>query len=335
MIETKEKIAMFHFLKKNPPKPSIVFDTDWRFASERQNILFKKINGYENNLTKDRILSDYKFTNVYRASDRTSQYLISNVIYNNNFSERDLLFRILLFKIFNKIETWRSLEFELGTITYESFNYEKYDAVLTDLLDQKKSIYSAAYIMASAKSFYGQNRKHKNHLRLIENMIKDDLHLRLKDSKSMEEGYNLLLKYPSIGTFLAYQFVTDINYSELTSFDEMDFVKAGPGAIEGIDKCFYDLGSYSREDIIRYTTENQEYHFDRLELDFKTLYGRKLQLIDCQNIFCEVAKYARVAHPEFNSSNGRIRIKQKYKSKNKPLDYFYPPKWDINHLIEK
>ena len=35
------------------------------------------------------------------------------------------------------------------------------------------------------------------------------------------------------------------------------------------------------------------------ELDFQNLWGRRLQLIDCQNLFCEVDKYSRVypAHP--------------------------------------
>jgi len=40
--------------------------------------------------------------------------------------------------------------------------------------------------------------------------------------------------------FLAYQFVTDINYSEITDFSEMDFVVPGPGARDGLKKCFAD-----------------------------------------------------------------------------------------------
>ena len=47
-------------------------------------------------------------TNVYRATDRVSQYLIRNVIYKNikRYKPEDILLRILVFKIFNKIETW-------------------------------------------------------------------------------------------------------------------------------------------------------------------------------------------------------------------------------------
>ena len=46
-------------------------------------------------------------------------------------------------------------------------------------------------------------------------------------------------------------------------------------------------------------------------LQFSKLGGkRSLQLIDFQNLFCEIGKYARVAHPEFAGASGRTRIKQ-------------------------
>jgi len=32
-----------------------------------------------------------------------------------------------------------------------------------------------------------------------------------------------------VGYFLAYQFITDINYSTLTDFSEMEFTVPGPG----------------------------------------------------------------------------------------------------------
>jgi hypothetical protein len=151
----------------------------------------------------------------------------------------------------------------------------------------------------------------------------------------MESAYHLLHGYPTIGDFLAYQFVTDINYSPLTNFTEMEFVKAGPGAKDGIAKCFTDFGDYSFEDIIRMMADIQEEEFERLHLDFKNLWGRNLQLIDCQNIFCEVDKYSRVAHPEISGYSHRIRIKQKFVMKEKEsIDFYFPPKWNINHLID-
>jgi alpha-glutamyl/putrescinyl thymine pyrophosphorylase clade 1 len=90
-----------------PAKPTVVFDSYWRFAAERQKIFFKKLENAQIPWTDDRILSTYKFTNAYRASDRTSQYLIRNVIYRDDLpaSANEVFFRIMVFKLFNKIET--------------------------------------------------------------------------------------------------------------------------------------------------------------------------------------------------------------------------------------
>ena len=69
---------------------------------------------------------------------------------------------------------------------------------------------------------------------------------------------------------------------------------------------------------------------------FKSLFGRKLQLIDCQNLFCETDKYARVAYPEITGKNARKRIKQQYINKNlDTIHFFYPPKWGINNKINQ
>ena len=136
-----------------------------------------------------------------------------------------------------------------------------------------------------------------------------------------------------LGDFLAYQYVTDLNYSELTSFSESDFVIPGPGAKNGLQKCFSSFGGLNPSDIIRRVTEQQNEEFERLGLQFRSLWGRPLQLIDCQNLFCEVDKYSRVAHPEVKGVTDRTRIKQIYRGKVTPINYTYPNKWGLNELI--
>lgn len=316
--------------KRSKPKESVVFKTYWKFAFERQNVFFNKIEN-EKVITLDAIISKHKFTNAYRASDRVSQYLIKNIIYSKEkYSKKDVLFRILLFKIFNKISTWELIEAELGRVSIDTFDFEKIRHLLIDARKAGESIYSGAYIMASGKSIFGYEFKHENHLKLIEeNVIESDLINRIVESESLQNLYNTLLELPTVGTFLAFQYAIDINYSNLTNFSEMDFVKAGPGAKDGITKCFSDFGNYSFEDIIKYMADNQEKFFEKYELDFKSLWGRRLQLIDCQNLFCEVDKYSRIAHPEISGISERTRIKQIYKPVNSKIDYFFPPKWSL------
>jgi hypothetical protein len=196
-----------------------------------------------------------------------------------------------------------------------------------------QTIYSGAYIMPSGGKLLGHSVKHRNHLRLLEMMIADELYKKLGDAGSMQQGFRLLREYPTVGDFLAYQFITDVNYSELTDFNEMEFVMPGPGALDGIRKCFVDRGGLNEPEIIKFMAESQESEFERLGLDFRSLWGRRLQLIDCQNLFCEVDKYARVRHPEISGISGRLRIKQKYSEDRRPISYWYPPKWQINNLL--
>lgn len=322
--------APFTFTALAPARPTVVYETFWRFAAERQEIFFRKIEGQLAPWTDDQILAQHKFTNAYRASDRVSQYLIRNVIYEGDQSPEEVFFRTILFKLFNKIETWEMLQGRLDEISRATYSFQNYDKVLSEALAVGTRIYSAAYMMPSGRSSFGHAHKHRNHLKLLERMMADEAPQKVAEAPSMARAFDLLRSYPTIGDFLAYQFVTDLNYSELTDFSEMDFVVPGPGALDGVRKCFEDQGGLNDAEIIRLVTESQEREFERLGLKFRTLGGRRLQLIDCQNLFCEVSKYARVKHPEVKGVTKRSRIKQRYRPSVDPIEYWFPPKWGIN-----
>ena len=321
------------FAKLSPARPTVVYDSYWWFAAERQEVFFRKLKGLADSLTDDPILLRHKFTNAYRASDRVSQHLIRHVIYEGDKSPQEVFFRTILFKLFNKIETWEMLKSRLGTISYADYSFSRYNQVLSDAISSGTRIYSAAYMMPSGKSAFGHARKHSNHLELIKRMMDDEVPLRIADAPNMRQAFEVLRSYPTIGNFLAYQFITDLNYSEMVNFSEMEFVIPGPGAIDGIHKCFSDLGGLNETDIIKLVTDRQEMEFERSGLNFRTLGGRPLQLIDCQNLFCEVSKYARLRHPDIKGVSKRTRIKQIYRPSAKPIEYWYPPKWNINDII--
>jgi hypothetical protein len=150
----------------------------------------------------------------------------------------------------------------------------------------------------------------------------------------MADAYSQLLKVPTFGPFLAFQFLIDLNYSPFLNFSEMDFVVPGPGARDGMRKCFHDLGDYDEGDAIRWIAQRQEEEFSVRGLDFQSLWGRPLQLIDCQNLFCEVDKYARVIHPDIQGVTGRTRIKQRFSPLPATPQPWFPPKWGLNEHIE-
>ena len=318
-----------------PAHTTAVYDSYWRFAAERQEVFFRKLQGDLPPWTDDPIIAQYKFTNAYRASDRVSQYLIQKVIYDGDESVNEVFFRTILFKLFNKIETWELLQGHLGSIAYHDFSFYRYDDILTTAISSHTRIYSGAYMMPSGNTAFGYKLKHRNHLALLQLLMADEVPHQISESRSMRQAFETLRSYPMIGNFLGYQFVTDLNYSELCDFSEMDFVVPGPGALDGIHKCFSDFGGLNESQLIGVVTDIQEQEFKRLGLEFKSLWGRRLQLIDCQNLFCEVSKYARADHPGIRGVNDRSRIKQVYRLSKNLLDYWFPPKWSINHLLPR
>ena len=308
---------------------SAVYDTYWRFAHERHAVLTRRLAGAPAPWTEDPIIAAHKFTNAFRAADRTSQYLINEVIYHAQRSDtvEETVFRILLFKIFNKAETWEMLEHAVGPPEWKTFRAERYEHALGAARRAGASIYSAAYIMPSAKEAFGASEKHVNHLRLIERVMREGLPAQLARSRTMAEAYGRLREVPSFGRFLAYQLVTDVNYSTVTDFSEGEFVVAGPGARDGVKKCFPGSAPGEAEAIIEATWERQSEDSEAAGAQAPTLEGRRLQLIDIQNLYCETDKYARVAHPQVRGRSGRTQIKQKFTPSGALAPLRLPPKW--------
>ncbi|GIE90733.1 nucleotide kinase domain-containing protein [Actinoplanes regularis] len=309
--------------------PTPVFDTYWRFAVARQQVYFARLHDEPRPWTRDPILEQYRFTNCYRAADRVSQHLIRDVIYQGDQDWDEVFFRAVLFKLFNRSSTWHLLCSTIGTPTWDGYRFNDLDTVLSNTMAAGDRLYSAAYVIPPPQ--LGEGRKHRNHLRLLETMMAASAPARIADAGSLREVFAILKAFPTFGNFLAYQFAIDLNYASALSFDEMEFVVPGPGARDGIRKCFGAAADGIEADVIRYVTDTQEEHFARLDLSFPTLGGRRLQLIDCQNLFCEVDKYARLAHPDVAGISGRTQIKQHFRRDFAPLTAWFPPKWGINN----
>jgi hypothetical protein len=313
-------------------QPTVVFESYWRLAAERHAIYLKRLKGEPPPWTNDPILQAHKFTNVFRAADRVSQYCIKDVIYQGgSMDPEEVVFRVLLFKLFNSIPGWQRLATTLGPLTWKSFNATTYGDILGKAKAEGVKIWNAAYVQ---KPQTGSNLigKHNNYLNLLERMMRSAITERLRSARTYWQAYGVLRTFPSpaVGDFTAMQLLTDINYSPVMDFDEDDIIVPGPGCIRGIQKCF-GLPSVSvseAQSVIYNFVDEQEAYFESLGYKPVTLFGRRLHAIDIQNLFCETDKYARVAHPEFKLKDGE-RIKQTLKPLGSLPAPFFPPKWKI------
>jgi hypothetical protein len=307
------------------PDRSPVFESYWRFAAERQAIYERRLVGSEPPWTHDAVMAAYRFTNTYRAADRVSQYLIQHVIYRGDPSPDQVLLRVLLFRFFNKIDTWVLLEDVLGTPTLGRFDPNEAARLLTMARSNGRRVYSNAYIIPPVPGEPGP--KHSGHLHLAVGLVEGGLTRRVQATSDLGDLFALLRAVPGLGDFLAYQLAIDLCYTEVVDHDEDEFVVAGPGARDGLSKVFPGMDLRRAADVIRRLTDEQEEWFEHFRLPFGGLFGRRLHLIDVQNLFCEISKYARVAHPEIAGIAGRTRIKQSFRPAAALPDPFFPPKW--------
>lgn len=299
---------------------------------ERMNMFWRKVEGYRyDGWSEDPILRTYKFTNVYRATDRVSQYLIKEVIYKDidKYCPEDVLLRTLVFKIFNKIETWEYITQDIQyPITINTFDAHELSLHLSQR-QQHVPIFSNAYMMTGSHKQYDYlPSKHEKWLTMVKKeFIDDEGFTKILKASTMEEVYNMLREKSFLGGFLAYQYTIDFNYSPYLNFSENSFVKAGIGAIRGIKKCFKSYGQ-EYEDAILYIRENFEELQHKYGYDgFRPLPNHQPTLIDLQNCFCETDKYLRAKLPQLIVDN--VRIKQKYKSNTRSIKFYFPPKWKI------
>lgn len=303
----------------------------WHLAAERQRIFERRMAGAPAPWTADPILARYKFTNPWRASDRVSQFLIRDVIYaRSGVTDEDLLTRIVLFRLFSKPSTWRAIETALGPITAKTVHDPRLPALL-EQMQHEGPIYTSAFILCANKA-YGHQRKFRNHIALLQDMLAGGrLPLAVAQARSLRDVYDALCAFPLIGPFMGYQLAIDINYSELIDFSEDEFTVPGPGAERGIEKVFPGTRKRDMARVIHHMVDDQERACESYGITPPTLLGRRrLHAIDCQNLFCELDKYARVKFPELVSN--RTRIKATFSPSTEPLELFFPPKWGVLDL---
>ncbi len=315
--------------KREPVPREGVYDLYWEFAAKRHGVFLKRYAGESGPWSDDPILQEYKFCNVFRILDRVSQYMVREVCYGHEErTPADAIFQITAFRTFSRIETWEELRRRLGHApTLQNLADGSFERALTEMKHDGQTLYTGAFILCATNA-YGRGLKHLNHVELFTDMfLTHDAAAEILAAPSLEAVYWIYRSFPLYGNFMAYQTAIDVNYSDLINFSENDFTVPGPGAIRGINKLFADLGDYTPAEVVLWMVGRQDVEFKRLGLEFGGLWGRRIQAIDAQNLFCETDKYCRVRVPELASN--RTRIKTHFKPALAPDTVFLPPKWNV------
>ena len=83
-------------------------DKFFQYAAERYRIYLRRQAGEPSPWTEDPILHKYRFTNIFRESDRVTIWFDENVR-SDTWSIPDYVFLAVAFRWFNRPETWQTL----------------------------------------------------------------------------------------------------------------------------------------------------------------------------------------------------------------------------------
>lgn len=312
------------------------------FVIERQNVFMRKASMEQHPWTDDPLLTKHKFTNVYRFLDWESQFLIREVIGDDNRSSIDTAFRILLFKTLNLSTTWQRLESELGEINFTT-SLKAIEGVLDRMAENGEKVFSSAYLQASNfvqrpeyRYLIGE-RKHHQYLTVFgKELFSLPMLMELLATSTLEKLCTLLQTVNGVGNFMSYQFAQDLNYSKHFQHDMSSHVEEGPGSIRGVKRCFPTGKNTDFKGILKWVHTNLDELMAEHGMagEFRDFNGHRMGLPDVQNCFCESDKYMRGMGLEVEGVSGKT-IKQKYDGrKRRTIDkYVAPPKWGIPELI--
>lgn len=286
---------------KLPDKASIQTNINefYRFMYERHSIWFRRfVLRQPPPWTKDRVLRDHRFTNVYRELDHGTIWYLSHVWPDAKRHGGDLnvLWETIIYRIINRVETFEKVGFvpiNQWTRKNSAAWYQKLEK-----LHEQEAIFTSAHITLPTGVGMKLSRLEKLQKEVLSYTAKNIKKLKhdLKAAASLEQAFNVLRRIPCVGPFIAYEICCDLMYIKFLKFTENDWVNPGPGCKLGLRLMFPRAkGDFRFQALIRMLQQDQQKHFKRLKLTFPYFYPRKrLTLRSIEHSLCEYSKYYRL-----------------------------------------
>lgn len=286
----------------------------WNFVVERQSIYHKRmVLGELPPWTTDRTLRDYFFTNVYREEDKGTIFLLRNILKIQD--DKDLLFGIMIYRLFNDIDTFRFLWLRCKQTRWGDWEWDRAARYLVAYENHGNRVFTDAFTVTGVK-FGGFPDKIRNICWLVGKLQKQTPALleSIKSAKSLKRVWDIFNNTEGFGRFLAYELAIDVNYSRLIDFSENDWVNAGPGCKRGIQWIWGERqpGVKWEDYITFFQVRQQEFiqGIGRLDEWYNVWPGYRMTLRGVEHSLCEFQKYARArwhANPDGTPSRTATR----------------------------
>ena len=148
--------------------------------------------------TDNKIFQESKFTNVYRELDRNSQWQIKNILLDDSLSERDLIWKMMVFRFFNCPETFelgKKEGWKNGIPSYEEYDEEVFAKFVDKVRKSGQNPFTTAYLINSSK-----NPRDYHYTRIVIPTLHkkiDELISVVKNAETAEDVIHYLLSFPA------------------------------------------------------------------------------------------------------------------------------------------
>lgn len=295
-------------------------DLFFRMIYERQMIWKRRfIDKLPKPWTSDKIFEKYKFCNVYREHDRSSQWEIRNIIMDESLSVKNLLWKILVYRAFNNPETFaRGLKkWQNGIPNYEEYDKEEFAAHIAELRDLGLNPFTNAYSITGA-IVIGESIDSafcNTVVPSIHESIDAILYI-LDTAANPQQIATFLITLPGVSDFMAHEYYQDFTYVPIYSSRALmkwgpdDFTNLGPGSSQGVRLLFSNLkksDQLSSYYYLQYIAEEklEEIGLEKGELmpyaswdkdlhEYKIIQECNFSLNQIEGALCEFSKYMRI-----------------------------------------
>lgn len=273
------------------------------WINERHSIFLKKTAGEEWPWTKDKIMQEYKFTNVFRELDAET-IKFRKRIDPLNLEPAEKLYMMILFRAFNRAETYDLIK-RRGAWA----NHRKMRRVLHKAAARGEKIFTGAYIITNSGSTEPKIDLMCDALRVMwtgRHRIWEEMMRSPVQPPTMEHCTKVLMQYPMMGPFTSYEVICDMRYQKGMldkAPDKKTWANLGPGARRGINRI---VSGKKKPNVFRTNEEYVEFMRELLKSSRQYLGDHvwPLEMREIEHSLCEFDKWLRVKNNE-----GRPRSK--------------------------
>lgn len=274
-----------------------MFEAFMAFVIERHRIYERRAAGKPAPWTKDKILQQYRFCNVYRELDRVTQWITQN--WREDYAgHKDLWFAMVVARLINHPDTLVNLSLP------GQWNKRQFLRVMHARQDSGLKSFGSAYIVSTGGR--AMNKAEYLAAHVLDPMWESRTLLRPKVGDRLQSYHARLMQFDGMGSFMAAQVIADLKYATplRDAKDWWTFASSGPGSRRGMWNV---MGQDPRKN--RWKEHEWREALSELgelvrpcakEADLPRIHAQ-----DLQNCLCEFNKYRR-------TQLGTGRPKQKF-----------------------